>query len=307
MNQTRRYNTFSNWCNNTFGHPIHKICLDGGFTCPNRDGTVGVGGCIFCGERGAGEHVNARQTVTEQAQAQLDHYIRRKEKGGFVAYFQNFSNTYASVQELKEIYDKALISKRIEALAIATRPDCINEEVVSLLKEYNKERKVWVELGLQTSSDETALRINRGYKTEVCTRAVKLLKDNGIDVVIHIIFGLPGETDEDIKNTILYLNSLPIDGVKIHSLYVMKNTQLEVYYNENKYTTIDFAKYIDLVCYAISNLREDIVIHRLVGECMENLLVAPKWEQDKNAILQTISEMLEKEDIKQGDKKWILQ
>ena len=190
---------------------------------------------------------------------------------------------------------------------IATRPDCIDEDIVTLLREYNKDRKVWVELGLQTSSDETALRINRGYKTEVCTRAVKLLKDNGIDVVIHIIFGLPGETEEDIKNTISYVNSLPIDGIKIHSLYVMKNTKLEVYYNEKKYTTIDFAKYIDLVCYAISNLRENIVIHRLVGECMENLLVAPVWEQDKNAILQTISDKLEKEDMKQGDKKWTLQ
>ena len=306
MNQVRRYNTFSNWCNETFGHPIHKICLDGGFTCPNRDGTVGFGGCIFCGERGAGEHVNAKQTITEQAKAQLDHYIKRKEKGGFVAYFQNFSSTYAPVSELKEIYDKALISKEIEALAIATRPDCIDEEVVSLLKGYNKERKVWVELGLQTSSDETAIRINRGYKTEVFKKAVKLLKDNGIDVVVHIIIGLPGETEDDFVNTINYLNLLPINGIKIHSLYVMKNTKLEVYYNNNEYKTIDFAKYVDLVCYAISHLREDIVIHRLVGECMESLLVAPKWEEDKNSILQTISDKLEKENIKQGDNKWIL-
>ena len=306
MNQVRRYNTFSNWCNETFGHPIHKICLDGGFTCPNRDGTVGVGGCIFCGERGAGEHVNAKQTITEQAKAQLDHYIKRKEKGGFVAYFQNFSSTYAPVSELREIYDKALISKEIEALAIATRPDCIDEEVVSLLKEYNKERKVWVELGLQTSSDGTAIRINRGYKTEVYERAVRLLKDNEIDVVVHIIIGLPGETDKDFVNTINYLNSLPIDGIKIHSLYVMKNTKLEFYYNNNEYKTIDFAKYIDLVCYAISHLRKDVVIHRLVGECMESLLVAPRWEEDKNSILQTISDKLEKENIKQGDNKWIL-
>lgn len=307
MNQVRRYNTFSNWCNETFGHPIHKICLDGGFTCPNRDGTVGVGGCIFCGERGAGEHVNAKQTITEQAKAQLDHYIKRKEKGGFVAYFQNFSSTYAPVSELKEIYDKALIGKEIEALAIATRPDCINEKIVSLLKEYNKDRKVWVELGLQSSSDETAIRINRGYKTEVFERAVRLLKENGIDVVVHIIIGLPGETDGDFINTINYLNSLPINGIKIHSLYVMKNTKLEIYYNNNEYKTIDFAKYIDLVCYAISHLREDIVIHRLVGECMESLLVAPRWEEDKNSILQTISDKLEKENIKQGDNKWILQ
>ena len=307
MNQVRRYNTFSNWCNETFGYPIHKICLDGGFTCPNRDGTVGVGGCIFCGERGAGEHVNAKQTITEQAKAQLDHYIKRKEKGGFVAYFQNFSSTYAPVSELREIYDKALISKEIEALAIATRPDCIDEEVVSLLKEYNKDRKVWVELGLQSSSDETAIRINRGYKTEVFERAVRLLKENGIDVVVHIIIGLPGETDGDFINTINHLNSLPINGIKIHSLYVMKNTKLEVYYNNNEYKTIGFAKYIDLVCYAISHLREDIVIHRLVGECMESLLVAPRWEEDKNSILQTISDKLEKENIKQGDNKWILQ
>ena len=291
MDQNRKYKTFASWCIEEFGHPIHKICLDGGFTCPNRDGTKGVGGCIFCGERGAGEHVNPEQSVAEQAKAQLDHYIRRKEKGGFVAYFQNFTNTYASPETLKKIYNSALISDRIEAMAIATRPDCISQEIIDVIKDIPV-KKVWVELGLQTSNDITAERINRCYKTEEFERAVDLLNSNKIDVVVHVIVGLPGETEQDFYNTIDYLNRLPIQGIKIHSLFVMKNTQLEVYYNNNEYKTIDFAKYIDCVCYAIEHLRSDIVIHRLIGECAPNLLIAPHWDKDKNEILDLINERL---------------
>ena len=290
--QERLYKTFASWCIEEFGHPLHKICLDGGFTCPNRDGTKGVGGCIFCGERGAGEHVNPEQTIEEEARAQLDHYERRKEKGGFVAYFQNFTNTYADPDTLKKIYNSALISDRIEAVSIATRPDCINEEIVQVLKEIPV-KKVWVELGLQTSSDITAERINRCYKSEEFTRAVELLNKHNIDVVVHIIVGLPGETFEDFKNTIDFINKHIIQGIKIHSLYVMKNTQLEVYYNKSEYKTIDLEYYIDCVVYAISHLNKDIVIHRLIGECAKNLLVAPVWDIDKNELLSQINKRLE--------------
>ena len=290
--QERKYKTFASWCIEEFGHPIHKICLDGGFTCPNRDGTKGVGGCIFCGERGAGEHVNPEQTIVEEARAQLDHYERRKEKGGFVAYFQNFTNTYADPNTLKKIYNSALISDRIEAVSIATRPDCINEEIVQIIKDIPV-KKVWVELGLQTSSDITAERINRCYKTEEFTKAVELLNKHNIDVVVHIIVGLPGETFEDFKNTIDFINKHKIQGIKIHSLYVMKNTQLEVYYNKSEYKTIDLEYYIDCVVYAISHLNKDIVIHRLTGECAKNLLVAPVWDMDKNELLSQINKRLE--------------
>lgn len=290
--QERLYKTFASWCIEEFGHPLHKICLDGGFTCPNRDGTKGIGGCIFCGERGAGEHVNPEQTIEEEARAQLDHYERRKEKGGFVAYFQNFTNTYADPDTLKKIYNSALISDRIEAVSIATRPDCINEEIVQVLKEIPV-KKVWVELGLQTSSDITAERINRCYKSEEFTRAVELLNKHNIDVVVHIIVGLPGETFEDFKNTIDFINKHIIQGIKIHSLYVMKNTQLEVYYNKSEYKTIDLEYYIDCVVYAISHLNKDIVIHRLIGECAKNLLVAPVWDIDKNELLSQINKRLE--------------
>ena len=290
--QERKYKTFASWCIEEFGHPLHKICLDAGFTCPNRDGTKGVGGCIFCGERGAGEHVNPEQTIVEEARAQLDHYERRKEKGGFVAYFQNFTNTYADPNTLKKIYNSALISDRIEAVSIATRPDCINEEIVQIIKDIPV-KKVWVELGLQTSSDITAERINRCYKTEEFTKAVELLNKHNIDVVVHIIVGLPGETFEDFKNTIDFINKHKIQGIKIHSLYFMKNTQLEVYYNKSEYKTIDLEYYIDCVVYAISHLNKDIVIHRLIGECAKNLLVAPVWDIDKNELLSQINKRLE--------------
>ncbi len=290
--QERKYKTFATWCIEEFGHPIHKICLDGGFTCPNRDGSKGVGGCIFCGERGAGEHVNPEQTIEEEARAQLNHYERRKEKGGFVAYFQNFTNTYADPNTLKKIYNSALISDKIEAVAIATRPDCINEEILEVIKEIPV-KKVWVELGLQTSSDITAERINRCYKSEEFTKAVSLFNKYNIDVVVHIIVGLPGETFEDFKNTIEFINKHKIQGIKIHSLYVMKNTQLEVYYNKNEYKTIDLEYYIDCVVYAISHLNKDIVIHRLIGECAKNLLVAPIWDIDKNELLSQINKRLE--------------
>ena len=290
--QERLYKTFAAWCIEEFGHPLHKICLDGGFTCPNRDGSKGVGGCIFCGERGAGEHVNPEQTIEEEARAQLAHYERRKEKGGFVAYFQNFTNTYADPKVLKKIYNSALISDRIEAVAIATRPDCINEEILEVIKEIPV-KKVWVELGLQTSSDITAERINRCYKSKEFTKAVSLLNKYNIDVVVHIIVGLPGETFDDFKNTIEFINKHKIQGIKIHSLYVMKNTQLEVYYNKNEYKTIDLEYYIDCVVYAISHLNKDIVIHRLIGECAKNLLVAPIWDIDKNELLSQINKRLE--------------
>ena len=290
--QERLYKTFAAWCIEEFGHPIHKICLDGGFTCPNRDGSKGVGGCIFCGERGAGEHVNPEQTIEEEAMAQLAHYERRKEKGGFVAYFQNFTNTYANPKVLKKIYNSALISDRIEAVAIATRPDCINDEILQVIKDIPV-KKVWVELGLQTSSDITAERINRCYKSKEFTKAVSLLNKYNIDVVVHIIVGLPGETFEDFKNTIEFINKHKIQGIKIHSLYVMKNTQLEVYYNKNEYKTIDLEYYIDCVVYAISHLNKDIVIHRLIGECAKNLLVAPIWDIDKNELLSQINKRLE--------------
>ena len=290
--QERLYKTFAAWCIEEFGHPLHKICLDGGFTCPNRDGSKGVGGCIFCGERGAGEHVNPEQTIVEEAMAQLAHYERRKEKGGFVAYFQNFTNTYANPKVLKKIYNSALISDRIEAVAIATRPDCINDEILQVIKDIPV-KKVWVELGLQTSSDITAERINRCYKSKEFTKAVSLLNKYNIDVVVHIIVGLPGETFEDFKNTIEFINKHKIQGIKIHSLYVMKNTQLEVYYNKNEYKTIDLEYYIDCVVYAISHLNKDIVIHRLIGECAKNLLVAPIWDIDKNELLSQINKRLE--------------
>ena len=225
-----RYNNLAGYFRKRYGVPVRKICIDGGFSCPNRDGTCGVGGCVFCGERGAGEHIRAEGRSIGK---QVDDFLSRETRGGaFVAYFQNFSNTYAPVDVLKARYDAALIDDRIVTLAIGTRPDCITEEIASLIGSYSRQRDVWVELGLQTSNDETAVRINRGYPTSAFVRAVSILHGKGIPVVVHVIVGLPGETKEDVFRTIEFINGLNLWGIKIHSIYVMKGTVLEDWYRK---------------------------------------------------------------------------
>lgn len=291
------YNRFSTYLREKYQGKVRKICIDGGFSCPNRDGTCGEGGCIFCGERGAGEHIDSTLSIKEQAEAGLD---RLKDGERAIIYFQNFTNTYASVEVLKERYDAALIDPRIVALAVGTRPDCISEDVVDLLAEYQKRLDVWVELGLQTASDRTAAVINRGYKTERFLEAVNLLKSRDVPIVAHMIIGLPDETEEDIDYTIDLLNSVPIWGVKIHSLYVMSGTRLTLMYESGEFTPLGVEKYIELCARAISRLRPDIVIHRLTGDCPEGMLVAPKWPLSKSEIISKVIKRLVSEGLRQG-------
>ena len=211
------YRTLGAYLKEKYGIKVSKICIDGGFSCPNRDGTVGHGGCIYCGERGAGEHIDALMSIEEQVDSQL----AKGRAEGYIAYFQNFTNTYAPLHVLKERYDAALRSERIVALAIGTRPDCITEEIAELIASYKERVDVWVELGLQTASDETARRINRGYKTEIYRRAAEILTSHGIPFVTHIIIGLPGEGEADIDATVDLINESGSFGVKIHSIYVI--------------------------------------------------------------------------------------
>lgn len=196
-----RYRRLNEFLIEKFGEKTLKICIDGGFTCPNRDGKVSNGGCIFCSERGSGEHLSHTHNITKQVQDFFASY-KAERANKFIAYFQNFTNTYDTIPNLKAKYDAALIDDRIVALAIATRPDCINKEVIQLLKSYSDKYYVWVELGLQTSNDDTAKFINRGYSSKDFTNSVKLLNDAGIDVVTHIMVGLPNETMDDLKNTV---------------------------------------------------------------------------------------------------------
>lgn len=296
----KRYNQFNDWLKEKFGERTLKICIDGGFTCPNRDGTKGVCGCTFCGERGSGENTR-RIDISTQVINHLNSY-KSTRANKFIAYFQNFSNTYGDVVELKSKYDSALIDDRIVALAIATRPDCITEDIVRLLKSYTDRYYVYVELGLQTANESVASKFNRGYTNKEFVDAVNMLHEYGIDVVTHIMVGLPYEEETDIDDTVAFINSLPITGVKIHSTYIIKNTVLEKYYLDGIYTPLTLEKYVDSVCKILSNLRPDIVICRITGDAPKDILVEPKWNARKKIILNSINNALETRNIFQGDR-----
>ena len=295
----KRYNQFNDWLKQKFGERTLKICIDGGFSCPNRDGTKGCGGCIFCGERGSGENTK-RIDIEAQVKNHLNSY-KGTRANKFIAYFQNFSNTYASVDVLREKYNSALIDDRIVALSVATRPECINEDVAKLLAEYKEKYYVYVELGLQTSNEIVAEKFNRGYSNEEFIKAVKILNKFNIDVVTHIMVGLPYEQETDIKNTVDFINSQNIMGVKIHSTYIIKNTELENLYIDGKYNPITLEYYVDNVCKIISKLRPDIVICRITGDAPKDILVEPKWNARKKIILNAINKELEFRNIYQGD------
>ncbi|MBR4002907.1 MAG: TIGR01212 family radical SAM protein [Clostridia bacterium] len=295
----KRYNYFNDYLKQKFGERTLKVCIDGGFTCPNRDGKCGVGGCSFCGERGSGENTK-NIDISKQVTNHLNSY-RGSRANKFIAYFQNFSSTYAPIEILKQKYDSALVDDRIVALAIATRPDCINSEVVNLLKEYQKKYYVYVELGFQTSNENVAKNFNRGYSNQDFINAVKLLNKANIDVVTHIMVELPFEEKTDIMNTVKFINNLKIMGVKIHSTYIIKNTKLEKLYNEGSYKPLELEDYVDKVCEIISHLNKDIIICRITGDAPKDILVAPSWNTHKKIILNAINRELEKRNIFQGD------
>ncbi len=296
--QEDRYLKFNKWLKDKFGERVLKICVDGGFTCPNRDGKCGYGGCIFCSERGSGEHIKSLD-IQEQVLQHLNSY-RGQRANKFIVYFQNFTNTYDNVENLRHKYDQALISDRIVALAIATRPDCINLDIVNLLRSYQRKYYVYVELGLQTSNEEVAKFCNRGYKNEVFTQAVKLLNDNGIDVVVHIMVGLPQESDKDIAETVQFINKHNVQGIKIHSTYVVKGTKLHNLYINNQYTPLELNDYINKVIYILTHIRNDIVVHRISGDAPKDLLVAPEWNRHKKLVLNNVDRLMRENNLYQG-------
>ena len=296
----KRYNYFNDWLKNKFGERTLKICIDGGFTCPNRDGVKGFGGCSFCGERGSGENLK-QAAISNQVVNHLNSY-KGERANKFIAYFQNFSNTYAPISVLKEKYDAALIDERIVALAVATRPDCVNDDVAKLLKSYTNKYFVYVELGFQTANEKVANLVNRGYTNQEFINAVKLLNSYDIPVVTHIMVGLPYEEDDDVKNTVDLINSLNIMGVKIHSTYIIKNTKLETMFLNGEYKPLELNYYVDKVCEIISHLKNDIVICRITGDAPKDLLVEPKWNLRKKIIVNSINQALDYRNIVQGDK-----
>ena len=291
------YNNLSGYFREKYGTRLKKICIDGGFSCPNRDGKCGTGGCIFCGERGAGEHIGAKDSIAEQVKRALDS-ARPTDK--FIVYFQNFTNTYAPIEVLRERYDASLIDDRIVALAIGTRPDCIDEGVASLIAEYKARLDVWVELGLQTADDKVAQRINRGYPLSVFDKAVKILDGFGIPVVAHVIIGLPGETAEGAVNTVKHLRKFKLFGIKIHSIYVMEGTRLAVEYRKGLYTPPTLEEYVSCAVECIANIPSEVVLHRITGDCPKDLLVAPEWNKDKTAVIDLITKGLKARGLHQG-------
>lgn len=298
MENLERYKHLNKYLKNKFGERTLKICIDGGFTCPNRDGRVGYGGCAFCSERGSGEHIIA-DNISNQVKNYFTSY-KAERANKFIAYFQNFTNTYDSIENLKMKYDAALIDDRIVALAIATRPDYISEDVCKLLKFYSEKYYVWVELGLQTSNENTGKIINRCYTDEQFSAAVSLLNKYNIDVVTHIIVGLPGENFDDIKNTVNFINNHSIQGLKIHSTYVVKNTRLADMYFNGKYTPISLEYYLDCACYILTHISPDIVIHRVSGDAPKDLLIAPDWNLHKKWIINGLDKLLRDKDLYQG-------
>ena len=291
------YYTMNQLMHEHYGKKIRKICIDGGFTCPNRDGTCGSGGCTFCGERGAGEQLDPTKTIREQAEAVLR---KAPADSAWIVYFQNFTNTYAPVPILRERYDAALIDDRIKVLDIGTRPDCINEETAQLLAEYAKKYEVWVELGLQTANDVTADRINRGYHLPCFLDAVRLLKRHGLSVIVHVILGLPGETIEDVRRTIRTVNAVGADGIKIHSLFIMKDTVLAEQYLAGDFVPVSMQTYIDWAIEALTLLSPDIVVHRMTGNCLRDRLLAPDWIIQRDLILTTIDRRMAARGLQQG-------
>lgn len=294
-----RYNHLNEYLKNKFGERVLKICIDGGFTCPNRDGTCGFDGCIFCSEKGSGEHLNSTKDIETQVKSFLNSY-RGMRANKFIVYFQNFSNTYDTLENLKTKYDSALIDERIIGLSIATRPDCINEEITKLISNYLDKYYVCVELGLQTANNDTGKLINRGYDNDTFIKAVNTLRKYGIDVVTHIMIGLPNETKDNLLDTINFINSLDIQGVKIHSTYIVKDTKLEEMYINGKYTSLTLEEYIDLACFALTHLRKDIIIHRISGDAPKDILVAPLWNAHKKWIMNGITKKMENDDLWQG-------
>lgn len=276
----------------TFGCKVYKLSLDGGFTCPNRDGTLGTRGCIFCS--GSGEFAGERrETIAVQLEGAKARVSAKNADGKYIAYFQPFTNTYAPVERLRELYGEAIAPEEIVGLAIGTRPDCLPAEVVALLAEINAIKPVSVELGLQTIHEQTARYIRRGYRTEVYFDAVKRLKAAGLEVVTHIILGLPGETTEMMRKTTEAAVKAGTDGVKFHLLHVLRGTDLAEDYAAGKFSCLTLEEYGDILKQCISLLPPETVVHRITGDGAKKDLVAPLWSGDKKRVLNYLYRLLE--------------
>ncbi|MCB2311358.1 TIGR01212 family radical SAM protein [Clostridium tagluense] len=297
----KKYHSLNYFLREKFGDKVFKVALDAGFSCPNRDGTISSGGCLFCSERGSGDFGGDRKfSITSQFEDIVNMMSKKWKTGRYIAYFQAYTNTYGSIEVLREKYEEAISQEGVVALAIATRPDCLDEDVLDLIEEYSHRVYTWVELGLQTSKDESAKIINRGYKLSKFEEALKGLNKRNIDVVVHTIFGLPGETQEDMLKTIDYVARSDIKGIKMHLLYLVENTPMVELYNLGKLKFLEKDEYIDIIARSIAMLPPNMVIHRLTGDAPRDLLIGPMWSLKKWEVLNSIDNKLKELDLYQG-------
>jgi len=297
----KRYFSLDYYLKQNFGEKLYKLSLNGGMTCPNRDGTLDTRGCIFCSRGGSGDFASSSLlSITEQIETGKSQVAAKYKGSSYIAYFQAYTNTYAPVSYLRKIFTEAILHPDIRVLSIATRPDCLNDEIIDLLKELNKIKPVWIELGLQTIHEETASFIRRGYPLSVFENAVKKLRSEDITVIVHTILGLPGETQSMILDTVKYLNTLDIQGVKLQLLHILKDTDLADYYEKNPFWIPTMDEYFSLLSKCITFLSKDVVIHRLTGDGPKSLLIAPLWSADKRQVLNRMNAYFKQHDIWQG-------
>ena len=297
----KRYRTLNYELKKTFGGKVIKLAIDGGFTCPNRDGTVGSRGCLFCSEEGSGEFAGDRsKSITSQMLQQKKLLKKKWNTDLVIPYFQSFTSTYDNIKNLKAKYDEAISFKGSLGLALATRPDCLEDKKIQLLSEYAEKHLVWVELGLQTIHENTSNLIRRGYTLEIFEDALKRLNKRKIKTVAHIIVGLPGESKSDIMETVKYISNQKIWGVKFHLLHVLKNTDLEDYYYKNKFKLLKKEEYINIICDSLELLRDDIVVHRVTGDGRQSDLIGPRWSLDKLRVISGIDMELKSRNTHQG-------
>ena len=296
-----RFRSLNDDLRERFGEKLYKLTLNGGCTCPNRDGTLGTRGCIFCSEGGSGEFAASPQlSIQEQIDDGKRRLAGKRPVKKYIAYFQAYTNTYAPVEHLRRVFTEAISCPEIAVLSIATRPDCLGEEVLELLEELNRRKPVWVELGLQTIHEKTASFIRRGYPLPVFDRAVKELEARGIEIIVHTILGLPGETADMMLDTVRYVNSTPAAGIKLQLLHILKHTDLADYYQHTGFHILTMNEYVDLVIRCLEVCRPDLVIHRLTGDGPKDLLIAPEWSQAKRQVLNTIQKELKRRNTFQG-------
>lgn len=284
-----------------FGEKVYRLALNGNMTCPNRDGHIGYRGCIFCSSGGSGEFAaDPSLSIGQQIEAGKLLLSGKRPVRKYIAYFQAFTNTYGPVEYLRSIFTEAISHPEVAVLSIATRPDCLPPEVVELLAELNRTKPVWVELGLQTMHEDTAAFIRRGYELSVFEDAVQRLRSHGIEVITHVILGLPGEDKERMLQTIHYLNTQDIQGIKLQLLHILKGTDLALYYEEHPFFVFTLEEYVQMILSCVELLRPDMTIHRLTGDGPKDLLIAPLWSSSKRHVLNTIHQEFRRQNTWQG-------